>query len=263
LIKKNESNNRAEFAPQVTSITQGISYPPRKQSRQKDPYAIDSDDEEDTSFAVPKSTKKHNESLMDFLNNVPPPPNLPSGGPFILSNKDLNKKPSGKNLIDRFRSEKTMSPPRTATSTLSKASINPPKTPIHQHNSLPVLPKMSPQIGFAASITETIRQAPYRPLPVKEVPYGYVEPLSNPVRTSNTKSTTFKRPVAEARGARAHAESMDGLADFLRYTGPPPTLEHIRMPPSLPMTKYEASIETPGHKSKWKMSRGKNKRVAV
>ncbi|KAF2193720.1 hypothetical protein K469DRAFT_550471 [Zopfia rhizophila CBS 207.26] len=47
----------------------------RTRRRVKDPYAIDSDDEdEDLLTALPKSSRRQEESLADFLNNFEPPP---------------------------------------------------------------------------------------------------------------------------------------------------------------------------------------------
>ncbi|KAF2260590.1 hypothetical protein CC78DRAFT_547427 [Lojkania enalia] len=57
----------------------------RTRRRIKDPYAIDSDDEdEDLLTALPKSSRRQEESLMDFLNSMEPPPdNEPK--PFLIN----------------------------------------------------------------------------------------------------------------------------------------------------------------------------------
>ena len=66
--------------------------PKRTQRRVRDPYAIDFSDEEDDEdlfndhpMPVKEKPKRQEESLMDFLNSVPPPP--PSNPqPFMLGN---------------------------------------------------------------------------------------------------------------------------------------------------------------------------------
>ncbi|KAK5256112.1 hypothetical protein LTR16_003988, partial [Cryomyces antarcticus] len=68
--------------------------PVRKRSRVKDPYAIDTEDEDDDLLtAMPKPKARHEENLIDFLRNVPPPtvnqppalPNSTTGGRTILN----------------------------------------------------------------------------------------------------------------------------------------------------------------------------------
>ncbi|KAK1142566.1 hypothetical protein N8T08_007541 [Aspergillus melleus] len=71
--------------------------PVRKQRRVPDPYAIDSDDDEDLEELLegPKPPKREEESLMDFLMNAPPPPDT-SGPPRPFSvNASVTKPPSG------------------------------------------------------------------------------------------------------------------------------------------------------------------------
>ncbi|PYH90992.1 hypothetical protein BO71DRAFT_333209 [Aspergillus ellipticus CBS 707.79] len=57
--------------------------PPRTRRRVPDPYAIDMDDDDEeleALFEAPKP-KREEESLMDFLRNVPPPPEIPASSP--------------------------------------------------------------------------------------------------------------------------------------------------------------------------------------
>ncbi|KAI0861595.1 hypothetical protein F4860DRAFT_503218 [Xylaria cubensis] len=76
--------------------------PKRTRRRVRDPYALDFSDEEeeDDEFEVmPKPKPKQEESLMDFLNNYPPPAE-PVVEPFVPP----KKKSSAPNLIARLRS---------------------------------------------------------------------------------------------------------------------------------------------------------------
>ncbi|KAI1371980.1 hypothetical protein F4677DRAFT_276127 [Hypoxylon crocopeplum] len=74
--------------------------PKRTRRRVRDPYAIDFSDEEDDDLDVaPKAKPKQEESLIDFLNNYPPPPE-PIQQPVAIP----KKKSSAPNLIARLRS---------------------------------------------------------------------------------------------------------------------------------------------------------------
>lgn len=89
--------------------------PVRKQRRVRDPYALDfSDEEEDDDFALEPAPKRKappkEESLMDFLNSMPPPTpadpvpfNLPSTQPAASKVQAPKKKASAPSLMSRFR----------------------------------------------------------------------------------------------------------------------------------------------------------------
>lgn len=87
-------------------IVNSVSEPKRKQNRVRDPYAIDVDeldDDEDMealSLILPKK-KREEESLMDFLRNVPPPPQHQTL-PETEAMKTVQKKNSSVSLISRF-----------------------------------------------------------------------------------------------------------------------------------------------------------------
>ncbi|KAL2857932.1 hypothetical protein BJY01DRAFT_201542 [Aspergillus pseudoustus] len=60
--------------------------PKRTQRRVPDPYAIDWDDDEFEVMQQEQKPKREEESLIDFLRNVPPPQAEPQTQPFALSN---------------------------------------------------------------------------------------------------------------------------------------------------------------------------------
>lgn len=66
--------------------------PSRKQRRVPDPYAIDSDDEDDLDDLIPSKPKREEESLMDFLRNAPPPSSQPAPQPFNISKNSVPPK---------------------------------------------------------------------------------------------------------------------------------------------------------------------------
>ncbi|RDW62861.1 hypothetical protein BP5796_11163 [Coleophoma crateriformis] len=78
--------------------------PKRKTRRVKDPYAIDfSDEEDELQVAVSRKPKPiKEESLADFLRNVPPPPENDPPALAPLTRKELKKKASAPSLMSRF-----------------------------------------------------------------------------------------------------------------------------------------------------------------
>lgn len=83
-------------SPSTRSPATETALPGRRRYRNKDPYAIDMDDEDnDLLTALPKN-KKQEESLIDFLNNNEPPPD---NAPRPLVNNNSQPRP----LINRSR----------------------------------------------------------------------------------------------------------------------------------------------------------------
>ncbi|KAI1751701.1 hypothetical protein F4782DRAFT_175683 [Xylaria castorea] len=98
----NKSNRHQLYAG--NSFDEDDMMPKRTRRRVRDPYALDFSDEEEDEFDVvpkpkPKPMPKKEESLMDFLNNYPPPAE-PVAEPFVPP----KKKSSAPNLIARLRS---------------------------------------------------------------------------------------------------------------------------------------------------------------
>lgn len=80
--------------------------PKRKTRRVRDPYAIDLSDEDDEELFLPPGRKAKpaikEESLMDFLNSVPPPPPEPLPPLEMPHNRQAKKKASASSLMSRF-----------------------------------------------------------------------------------------------------------------------------------------------------------------
>lgn len=79
--------------------------PKRKTRRVRDPYAIDFSDEEEEFEAAPRSKPVQEESLADFLRNVPPPPESTVTPLFDVdsrASKSIKKKASTPSLMSRF-----------------------------------------------------------------------------------------------------------------------------------------------------------------
>lgn len=107
---------RKQLTPQNSMFDEQDMMPARKQRRVRDPYALDfSDEEEEDDFDYqPQPSRKvqpKEESLIDFLNSVPPPPPSQPPVPFNLSRTQTmptkapapKKKASAPSLMSRFR----------------------------------------------------------------------------------------------------------------------------------------------------------------
>lgn len=93
LESTSRSTNQAGPNTKVSAPVRSVSddpLPARKQRRVRDPYAIDSDDEDDLDELLePQKPQREEESLIDFLRNVPPPESQPPAQP--LNNASSNK----------------------------------------------------------------------------------------------------------------------------------------------------------------------------
>ncbi|EED17849.1 conserved hypothetical protein [Talaromyces stipitatus ATCC 10500] len=181
--------------------------PARKRRGPRDPYAIDvSDDEDEEQFSepsIPSKPPRAEESLLDFLNSVPPPVTQKAPEPFILTSYPLPPNtPSGQTVSSvRNRFRRNTVTDKTPTSKKSMPSMRSPKTvtkpqissPLPQSNGLP-----ANRSGYSAQMTRERGLASQPSMPS----------LSRPARQTET-------------GA---------LADFLKNTGPP---EPISRPPTI------------------------------
>ncbi|KAH8702068.1 hypothetical protein BGW36DRAFT_372139 [Talaromyces proteolyticus] len=170
-----ESNNRSDAPPPI---------PPKKRRGPRDPYAIDdSDDDLDALIETSKPSKpqRQEESMLDFLNSVPPPVSHKAPEPFILSsNPGPSKSSNGTSVLGlkgRFRRNTSV-------------------------DKVPTLKKSMTSMRSAKFYAET---SPAPPMPqvssfvVKSGQPRTAAPLERPSRPTETSA----------------------LADFLKNTGPP------------------------------------------
>ncbi|KAF2203596.1 hypothetical protein GQ43DRAFT_469869 [Delitschia confertaspora ATCC 74209] len=167
----------ADPEPQIT----------RTRRRVKDPYAIDSDDDEDEDLltALPKSNRRTQESLADFLNSAEPPPNNepqplnihPATAALAIARaKSASNGKNGNNI--RSQSGPSAAPiidPRNGATAIGNGSAG------HQ----------------GVNVTSIVSEAPRAHRPMLQA-----------------------RPAA-AKDARAGRTATTDLADFLRTSGPP------------------------------------------
>ncbi|KAJ6257351.1 hypothetical protein Dda_8240 [Drechslerella dactyloides] len=202
LIKKPEPSQRS---PRILQRPQTDGGPGRKSVRIKDPYILESEDEDDGFFAPPSRKLRHEESLVDFLMNVPPPES-PAPSQTSFTQQPLKKKSSAAQLIGRLRSG-------------SRSSMKINKSTV----SSPVEARQPPKLPNG---NINIPPRKHTPLPVKTV----MEEQFTPRAKSSGGASAMTMPASlrkmhQARDPKAHAPDSDlsGLATFLKYTDPPET----------------------------------------
>lgn len=191
---------KTPVAPNPMDFGEEDMMPKRKTRRVRDPYAIDFSDEEDDDIEDlqprrPQPIKE--ESLADFLRNVPPPvENAPT--PLVLDTqpnvlrKDVKKKASSQSLMSRFgRNGSISSRPSTMASVQGSITSPPPPMPSSKYFSNPPPRPAAPQVN---------------------------SPVNPP---SNAGPRVAQRQYA-ARDPSYRPTKTDDLADFLRNSEPPP-----------------------------------------
>ncbi|EEP80321.1 predicted protein [Uncinocarpus reesii 1704] len=201
--------------------------PVRTRRRVRDPYAIDTDSEDEV-FAQSKKPQQKEESLMDFLRSVPPPPSNDEL-PQLLSvnmhaaNETKGSKSKSKATM-KSRLMRTASTDKAPTAKLSRSSLRSHKsfaTPTSTPADAPALP---PIHGALSSPQYPVRHESYalnsaaHPAQVERLRNGY---------------NMSPRPTGELRKhTRADESDTSALADFFRNTGPPESPQPSRPPTS-------------------------------
>lgn len=216
--------------------------PQRKQRRVRDPYAIDlSDEEEEDDDFDPQPRRKaqqpKEESLIDFLNSAPPPPES-NPVPFNLPRTQTmpsqptqapKKKASAPSLMSRFRQNNSSS---SAAATGSSNGVkSPTKSQKNQKSSAPAASK-----GYIPIQVNIPTGGDLFPN------YGSSSPApAVPSVPSNTSSSRPSGRVPMKRFEPRDAVSVPSrgtsdLADFLRSSGPPPSMNATPYPAEQPET---------------------------
>ncbi|KAI9643933.1 hypothetical protein NHQ30_007284 [Ciborinia camelliae] len=176
--------------------------PKRKTRKVKDPYAIDVSDEEDDEFESsfrPAPIKE--ESLADFLRNVPPPPSPKmTASAFAEGSKPPKKKPSFSSRFSRSGSTSQIQPAKISQSSTSRTTA-----PKH----IP-LASINPQSSASSS--------------VGSIQGNYSQ---NPELPRATPSSNVNRKPYESRDPAPfkYRSQTSDLADFLRHSEPPAQME--------------------------------------
>ncbi|EAA29968.2 hypothetical protein GE21DRAFT_7041 [Neurospora crassa] len=203
--------------------------PQRKRRGPRDPYAIDLTDEEDfdedDDYPVkPKRPPTNEESLMDFLRNVPPPPE-PTVSRVVTSPKQPQpkKKSSATSLMSRFtrRESKSNVPPSSSGSMSPQSPIRP-----NESRGLSRRPSASSGRGYTPI---QVHMPPgvdrYAPSSVNHNPNM---PMSRGRGMSQSSGITAPRVAMkrfEPRDAYvAPTSELSDLASFLKNSTPPPSM---------------------------------------
>ncbi|GAD99737.1 conserved hypothetical protein [Paecilomyces variotii No. 5] len=179
--------------------------PVRKQRRVRDPYAIDSEDEDDLEelMETPKpKPQREEESLLDFLRSEPPPDFGASTAPpqpFIM-NAAPPKSSSGMSAASAMKARllRNASLDRFPTAKQSKASMR---------SRRPTTGAVEPGHDVAAPASSYVQQAPSSPGTFSRSTPG------------QTDATDIDRDAIAPMPRRQTETS--ALADFLKNTGPP------------------------------------------
>ncbi|KAL8904217.1 MAG: hypothetical protein Q9171_007131 [Xanthocarpia ochracea] len=202
----------------------------RKQRRVKDPYAINTDSEDDIQPRTPKPHRQE-ESLIEFLKSTPPlgepKPIVPSAfddipNPIIRSNKDNKKSPQMYNqrnartgaapgIGSANKTQNSNQQPPRGRSTNTAPSAQPPQLPPLNSR------EISPQIitTFTSSSSSTT-------VPASSLRNGATTLALTSSTTSSSNTSRKVKPAGTARSDRPEdSRGMGDLADFLRNSEPP------------------------------------------
>ncbi|ORY59580.1 uncharacterized protein BCR38DRAFT_350863 [Pseudomassariella vexata] len=197
--------------------------PKRKQRRIRDPYAIDFSDEEGDDFEMtpkPKPKPKKEESLIDFLNNYPPPPDPTPPTPVPPASKAfLKKKASAPNLLTRLRSAGSSSNHNSNNGSVRGQSRN--GVPANESRSL------SSRAGNVRGYTPIVANIPPS---AERMPNIGVSNASNTPRASSSGGRVLMRKFEPREPTSAETKTSD-LANFLRDSEPPPSAMATMPPP--------------------------------
>jgi len=182
--------------------------PKRKTRRVRDPYAIDFSDDEDDFEVSSKPAPIKEESLADFLRNVPPPPETTTTPVFETVQKPKKKSSFG----SRFGRSMSVSQPQTLTRSQT--------APLQSTSAVKGTPSVK-HTPIAAQFSSTGSGS-------------YGSQLSS---ARNPPPGRVQQKSYQPREAAQYSTRTSDLADFLRNSEPPP----LKQPKALSIQKEEAS----------------------
>jgi len=229
-------------------------HPVRKQRRATDPYAIDTDSEGDEAYQPPP--QKQEESLIDFLNSVTPPP-TPSTSQMPFTNSPQNFKslashkshyPSMRERLTRNGVSSGNTKTRTSPPSMGVPSVSRGKSETRQPASTTARGKAPMQQSFPgdrgrpeaarSDSADRIRsQAPRIPPLPRETSPHLITQIGTKFDSYRITSPTYaahvdrdrkgpRRPSVQhqPRGEREPGSDISDLAEFLKNSGPPTTV---------------------------------------
>ncbi len=204
--------------------------PKRKTRRVRDPYAIDFSDDEEEYEAAPKARATQEESLADFLKNVPPPPES-TVTPIYVPDKNVKKKSSKSQLISRFgrNGSGPQSPPKPDITSQAARTQQP------RQLYTPIAAKYSTTMNFNQSS------------PPSSSYVSQLDTARNTTRntTRNVSQIPSRPKVAhksyQPREAVSSSSRTSDLADFLNRSEPPSSVQTKPQTSAPTLHKEEAS----------------------
>ena len=242
--------------------------PVRKQRRVKDPYAIDTDSEDDNEYQAPPHRQE--ESIIDFLNSVTPPPSPPAVQSTFPHPPQPTKSPAPpknhypsmrerltRNGVSSGNTKTRTSPPKRLTmgvpsvtrgksATRQPASSTAPgKAPMPQ--SAPTMNRGRPEAARSVSPNYIKSQAPQLPpldpratsphlisqIGTRYDSYRITRP-TYAAHVDRDRKGAHRSPIQQQqpRGEREPGSGLGDLADFLKNSGPPTDVPALQRPVS-------------------------------
>ncbi len=207
-------------------------HPIRKQRRDKDPYGIDTESDEEDEHASTPTPEQQEEYLIDFLRSVTPPPPkpvIPSAFDGIQrpSRSTVQKKSSGPNMRESFSQNGSM--PLSSQMPRSSQTVQP-------------------------SVRETRRtEAGQQPLTSRAVSPHLITQVGTKYDTYKPTRPTYAAHMDRERNGslcprqlpRAEREpdsGMSDLVDFFKNSAPPPSPPFTKPTPAVRVAKGESGF---------------------
>lgn len=194
-------------------------HPNRKQRRDRDPYGIDTESDEEDEYTTTPRPERQEEYLIDFLRSMTPPPSKP----IIPSAFDGMKMPrgtavprnsNGPNIRERFAPNESTSLLKTST---PRQNQQPSAREIRKYDA--AQQEASPQ-----------EVSPHRTTPIVSRLDSYKPTKPTYVAYIDRERNVSRRPRQMPRGERESDAGMSELVDFFKNSAPPP-------PPSPPVVR--------------------------
>ena len=234
--------------------------PARIQRRVKDPYAIESDDDETDGHGTPQPPEREEESLADFLRNYDPPPTSTNArnAPVTLTGAPKPAKQSGPTIRERIARNIAVIPdyrplppktPKKPSSSKSPPQSNESRKSAQRKSSTGYQSQSQNNNRRGRSVSSTVG-APQLP-PINPRPASPHLVTQNGTKLDSYKPTqpTYAKHVErrpkqhlQARDEQRSVGGMGDLADFLRETEPPPPSGTRPMSPAKEKEKEESAF---------------------
>jgi hypothetical protein len=227
LLNSSTKTNRHQPTQNNGDLDEEDMIPKRKTRRVRDVYQIDFSDEEDEYEFNPKPHPIQEESLADFLRNVPPPPESNTSPVFETSprpsSRKVKKKSSTPSIMSRFSRTNSgpQPPPKPKSSGQDSRSTT-------SRTGAPQLPNYTP---IAVQFSSSQKPSTYEPARGG----NYVSQLDS-ARSNKVPQKSYQPREAVYSTARTN-----DLANFLRDSEPPSTMHNQPQTFSPALHREEAS----------------------